>query len=148
MPTSVRGFTLIELMITIAVIGILAGVALPAYNDYIRRGKITEATSTLADLRFQMERYYQDNRRYTDAPGSADCGVPAPTSPAVKYFSYACDASGGDQTFVWTATGLASQNMAGFSFTIDEGNNKVTTGFPDAAGLPAPCWLTKKGDSC
>lgn len=148
MPSTVRGFTLIELMITVAIIGILASVALPAYNDYVLRGKMTEATATLADLRFQMERYYQDNRRYTVAVGSSDCGVPAPAAPAVKYFSYECTAPGGDQTFEWTAIGVASENMDGFSFSIDEGNNKLTTAFRDASGLPKQCWMTKKGDAC
>ena len=148
MPSTARGFTLIELMITVAIIGILAGVALPAYNEYVQRGKMAEATSTLADLRFQMERYYQDNRRYTDAAGSTDCGIPAPAPPAVKYFSYECIAAGGDQTFEWTATGVASENMDGFSFSIDEGNNKLTTAFPGASGLPKQCWMSKKGDLC
>lgn len=144
-----KGFTLVELMIVVAIVGILSSIALPAYNDYVRRGKLAEATSTLSGLRFQMERYYQDNRRYATVAGGIVCGPAMPVSPAVKYFTYACDVTtGGDQTFVITATGVVAQGMSGYAFTIDEGNVKQTTAFPDAAGLPKNCWIMKKGESC
>jgi type IV pilus assembly protein PilE len=68
-----RGFTLIELMITVVVIGILAAVAYPSYTDYIRRGKISQATSELSAMRVRLEQYYQDNRNYGVA-GCADAG--------------------------------------------------------------------------
>jgi len=54
-----RGFTIIELMIAVAIIAILAAIALPAYNDYIQRGKLTEAFTGLADFRVRMEQFYQ-----------------------------------------------------------------------------------------
>ena len=58
------GFTLIEVMIVVAIIAILASVAMPAYTDYIRRGATQEAFTTLADLRIRLEQHYQDNRAY------------------------------------------------------------------------------------
>ena len=63
-----KGFTLIELMIVVAIIGILATIALPAYSNYVRSGKATEATSTLASARVQMEQHFQDNRTYVGGP--------------------------------------------------------------------------------
>ena len=75
------GFTLIEVMITIAIVAILAAVALPNYSAYITRGKIAEATSALLAMRTKMEQYWQDNRTY-DSPGA---GVPAPSPSCVEH---------------------------------------------------------------
>ncbi len=60
------GFTLIEMMITVAIVAILASVALPSYSEYVLRSKTEEATSGLAELRVRMEQYFQDNRKYDD----------------------------------------------------------------------------------
>src|SRR5579864_6901524 len=64
-PGLTRGFKLIELMITVAIVAILAAIALPSYRDYVLRGQITQATNALSTLRANMERQYQDNRQYT-----------------------------------------------------------------------------------
>ena len=64
-----KGFTLIEVMIVVAIIAILATVALPAYTDYVRRGKIAEGTSALLAMKTKMEQYFADNRSYT-TPGA------------------------------------------------------------------------------
>ena len=61
LETAQKGFTLIELMIVVAIIGILASIAIPQYSDYVKRGKAAEATSNLATLRIKMEQCFQDN---------------------------------------------------------------------------------------
>ena len=83
-----RGFTLIELMIVVTVLGILAMIAYPSYSDYIKRGKIAEAASQLGQWRTKMEQYFLDNRTYLDSAGN--CGVPAPSGGDIKYFTYTC----------------------------------------------------------
>lgn len=136
-----KGFTLIELMIVVAIVAILATVIIPSYSDYIKRGKVTEATSNLAGLRVAMEQYYQDNRQYLNG---AVCGIGA-TPTATQNFSYTCVATA--TTYTITATGQPS--MAGFAYTINELNAKVTTAAPAGWGVaPINCWVTKPGGTC
>ncbi len=65
-----KGFTLIELMIVVAIIGILAAVAIPAYQDYIARAQVTEAVSLLSGGKQSMAEYYADKGQWPTAPGS------------------------------------------------------------------------------
>lgn len=126
-----KGFTLIEIMVVVAIIGISASIAVPAYTDYVTRGKIPEATSGLANFGVQMEQYFQDNRKYSCA------GV---TTPTGVNFVFSCVST--DTTFTAKATG------AGFTFTLDESNAKATTAAPSGWGTNGTCWVTKKGGGC
>ena len=148
-----RGFTLIEMMITVAVISILAGVALPSYTDYITRSKIVEATTSLTDMRTRLEQYFLDSRQY---PGSciASAAGPAPAGkiylPASsKYFTVTCALTA--TTFTVTASGNAGQGMGGFVYTVDQSNNQKTTSLPSGwagAGASSTCWINKKIGDC
>ena len=69
--TTQKGFTLIELMIVIAIVGILAAIALPAYQDYIVRAKMSEPTAALAEAKTTVAEYYAANAALAPAPGSA-----------------------------------------------------------------------------
>jgi type IV pilus assembly protein PilA len=65
-----KGFTLIELMIVVAIIGILAAVAIPAYQDYIARAQVTEAVSLLSGGKQSLAEYYADKGQWPAAPAS------------------------------------------------------------------------------
>lgn len=137
-----RGFSLIELLVAIAVVGILLAIALPNYQSYVLRGRIQEATTFLADARIKMEQYYQDNRSYTGATiGTAGTTL---NTTGTKYFTYALVIPDGANYSI-TATGKASQSMTGYSYAINQANAKSST-VPGSVG--ATCWLLKKGDSC
>lgn len=142
-----RGFTLTEVMIVVAVIAILAAVAFPSYTDYIRRGKISQATSQLAVERVRLEQLYQNTRNYGST--ATACGV-IPVPPSDSSFTFSCDwgAVGTNQGFLLTATGTAAAGMTGYSFTIDQNNLQQTTAFPGMSGLPVDCWVKKRGETC
>jgi type IV pilus assembly protein PilE len=129
-----KGFTLIEIMVVVAIIGILASIALPSYTNYVKKGKAAEATSTLATARVKMEQFFQDNRTYA--------GGPCTTLAAGKYFTYACGAPDAT-TYKITATGTS--DMSNFSFDVNQANVKNST-YDGTAG--SGCWLTGKGASC
>ncbi|MGB4811546.1 MAG: type IV pilin protein [Methylophilaceae bacterium] len=146
-PTQ-TGFTLIELMIVVAIIGILAAIAMPNYTAYVKRGKAAEATSTLADLKVKMEQYYQDNRTYADAAAPSTVVAPCNgTIAGAKYFSYTCNSTNTATAFTITATGVAAEDMGNFSFTIDQSNAKTST-FDGTTPTSNTCWVTSKGGQC
>jgi type IV pilus assembly protein PilE len=154
-----QGFTLIELMITVAIIAILAAIAVPNYTDYITRSKFSEAHGMLGDLRVKMEQYYMDNRRYSLTTATGTCGIPggnAPTTPGSKYFTFTCESSAnnaaGDQQYILRAAGIAGQGLDGITFTINHANARATTvsGVMATKGYAAntTCWVLKKPSQC
>ena len=134
-----KGFTLIEIMIVVAIIGILASIAIPSYQDYVLKGRAAEAPGILSDLRIKMEQCFQDNRSY--ATCAAFC---APTAGAVN-FSYSCTAAPDALTYQIDAAGVAAKGMTNFAFSIDQNNAKTST-YNGTTG--ANCWLSSKTGSC
>ena len=134
------GFTLIEVLITVAIVAILAMVALPAYNQYVQRANITEAASGLSDLRVKLEQYFQDQRTYA---GACAAGTVAPL-PAGRNFTFACVLA--PTTYTVTATGVGT--MASFVFSIDQAGTRTTTSVPAGWNNQGCGWVLKKDGSC
>jgi type IV pilus assembly protein PilE len=131
---SQQGFNLIELMIVVAVIVVLASIAIPSYGDYVRRGRIAEATSTLSDARVRLEQFFLDNRTYV---GFANC----PT--ATTFFQYSCSPL---TAAAYTLTATGQNTMANFSYSLNEANTKASSTIW-TSGVQN-CWIRSKGSAC
>ena len=155
MRRAVDGFTLIELMITVAIVAILTAIAYPSYRNYVLRGQVVSATNALSSMSANMERYFQDNRQYTSitagtAPMSP-CDTAQPASSFVAgTFTLACPIYTG-ATFTITATGNNPGPTAGFVYSIDQsGKQSSTVIAPAPTGWQTTCansWETRAG-SC
>ncbi|MFA9441144.1 type IV pilin protein [Uliginosibacterium sp. sgz301328] len=147
MANRYAGFTLIELMITVAVIAILASVALPAYSDYILRGKVAAGTQLLAEQKVRMEQYFAANRTYS--------GAPACTARRTEDNSFVIEGKKLDGTGDCTASTFtlrAASTDGKFLYTIDQQGTKQSkitqAGWAVSGTAGTGCWVVKRGQKC
>jgi len=127
-PKADRGYTLIEMMITVAIIGILAAVAIPVYNGYTRTGKEAEAKAGLSTVALLEEQYFAENRAYVAGADAAALKATIDFQPeASTHFTWSVVAGGAGIATSFVATADGSANGLPI-FTIDEANNKTKDG--------------------
>jgi type IV pilus assembly protein PilE len=133
-----RGFTLVEVMVTVAIVAILASIAMPAYTAYIQRSRVPAGLDALQSYFTRMEQRFQDSGNYANA---AACAVAV---PVVQNYVISCVVVPGGATYVARATGTGT--LSGYVYTIDSNGTRTTAGHPK--GLPpGNCWSIK-GVSC
>ncbi len=138
--TAARGFTLIEVMVTVAIVAILAAIAMPAYSAYIQRAKVPAGLDALQAYFTRMEQRYQDTGGY-DNGGS--CAIQPLPTPANYSFSCTVSGSGFNSTYIATVTG--SGPLAGYEYTINSAGDRATTDHPK--GRNTTCWSIR-GTQC
>jgi type IV pilus assembly protein PilE len=115
-----RGFTLIELMIVVAIVGILAMIAYPSYTEQVRKSRCADATSALLGLANALQRHQTDNGTYLGAgTGGADSGAPgiyatqSPVDGGTAYYDLTIDNTTTQTTFDIraTPTNAGGQNL-------------------------------------
>jgi type IV pilus assembly protein PilE len=142
------GFTLIELMIAVAIIAILASIAVPLYTDYVTRSKIVDATTKLGDVRTQMEKCFMDQRTYANyANCSVNNAVAGYNADPAANFRITWPPTVTATTYLLTATGVATRGMSGFTFTVNQANAKTSSG-PSGKYTNAGCWAIRKDGTC
>jgi type IV pilus assembly protein PilE len=152
-PTSPRrrrsshGFTLIEVMVVVGIIGILSAIAYPSYRDYVIRGRLVDATNGLATMRADTERHFQDQRTYlTVAPFTTPCARGA-AARTFGDFVVSCGAPFDQNRYTLVATGTAGTVVGGFVLTVNELDQRSTVAPAGWTSCPTR-WITKKGDPC
>jgi len=135
-----KGFTLIELMIAVVVLGIISAIAVPAYQDYAKQSKVSAGFGALSEWALRMEQYRQDNRTYMNG---TNCGASVASAAANSAQDFAFTCTGDATTFTLTATGSGSLN--GFEYTINQNGVKTST---TNWGNSNNCWVRKAGGAC
>jgi type IV pilus assembly protein PilE len=141
--TTSRGFSLVELMVVVLIIGALAAIAMPQYDSYVARGRIAEGLSVLSELQLRQEQVYSDNRAYVNGMAPRVAG---------QYWGGTCTTANSNQTFTCTATPTATSGI-GYVFTVDQSGAKTTAATSPAISgwtLPSPatCWVKAKAGTC
>jgi type IV pilus assembly protein PilE len=128
------GFTLIEVLIAIVIVGILSAVAIPSYSNYVVRGRLTEAFTALSAMQPKAEEFWSNNRTYANLP------LPTDTDNFKYTAALAVDS--------YTITATGSGKTADFKFTIDQNGNRATPGAPAGWITSTSCWVDRKGGQC
>jgi type IV pilus assembly protein PilE len=105
-----QGFTLIELMITVAIIAILAGIALPSYQTYVIRGNRSAAQAQMMDIANREQQFLLADRAYADTDTLEDSGYALPSEVSAKYdYEVEVDNSATPPTYLITFSPTGSQ---------------------------------------
>ena len=127
--TAQKGFTLIELMIVVAIIGILAAVALPAYQNYTIKAKVGAALSSISSIKTAVALCFQENGNVPDTCDSVATAVPVTAAKAIPYFNPTKEVASAvtvDGIITVTFAGGIGVGVDGLAFSVEPTANDAT----------------------
>lgn len=119
-----RGFSLIELVVAIAIVGILAAIALPAYTQYVIRANRNAAMAQMVEIANREQQYFQATRAYADKATLESNGYAPPDEVTARYSWDVTVGSGTVPTYTITFTGTGPQASDG-ALTLDQAGIKT-----------------------
>lgn len=142
-----KGFTLIELMIVVAIIAIISSIAYPNYSQFVTRGRLTDGQKILASYALAQERFFQNNNRYNTALNGTTCGISTSGSNYTSSdFTLSCSAA--NTSYTATLTGKTGGKVSGYVYTINDSGTRQTTQFKGVSKSGVNCWTTSETGSC
>lgn len=150
MKTKTEGFTLIELMITVAIVAILAAIAYPSYQDQVSSSRRSDAQGALSSFALAMERHFTSNNTYLGAAGTqavpANSGAPwifasqAPLDGATKYYNLTIKAGATQSSYTLVATPIGAQVGDGVMELDSTGAKRWDRDNSGGFGAGESCW--------
>jgi type IV pilus assembly protein PilE len=128
-----RGFTLVEVMIVVAMIGILAAIAIPSYSSYIRKSRRADAMASLSQAQTTIERCYAANFSYAMPP----CAAPSAVSDR-GYYAISAESTATTYTLTATAAGPQVADTTCTTMTLDQANQQSAV--DDTNTAQPSCW--------
>lgn len=143
MKAKQKGFSLIELMIVVAIIGVLAAVAIPAYSDYTNKARVANALTTISNAKLQVSEYYNTNGSF---PSTATASFTMPTTTTSIVSQVAATATAGEIEITFAST--AGSDLSGGKMVVAASelggvitwkcSSPATGGIPNTL-IPATC---------
>ena len=121
-----RGFSLIELMIAVAIVGILVAIAVPSYQEHLRKGRRADAQAFLTQVAQRQQQYLLDARTY--AADLAELNLAPPASVSDHYAVSVASSMGPPPTFTITATASSSAQSKDGNLTLTNTGAKTRAG--------------------